>query len=95
MFGGLAIDESAKALAKGEETSPAVSTVEAVAMSMQATRGRRVERMAGVSKRRVDHIETMDGPEILNSVEKIEKLDKVARRTFGLGDTRLLAPMTR
>jgi hypothetical protein len=51
--------------------------------------------MAGVSKRRVDHIETMDGPEILNSVEKIEKLDKVARRTFGLGDTRLLAPMTR
>jgi hypothetical protein len=43
--------------------------------------------MANVSKRRVDHIETMDGPEILNSVEKIEKLDKVARRTFGLGDT--------
>ena len=42
--------------------------------------------MAGVSKRGVDHIETMDGPEILNSVEKIEKLDKVARQTFGLGD---------
>ena len=37
--------------------------------------------MAGVSKRGVDHIETMDGPEILNSVEKIEKLDKVSRRT--------------
>jgi type VI protein secretion system component VasA len=31
-----------------------------------ATRVRRVECMAGVSKRRVDHIETMDGPEILN-----------------------------
>ena len=69
-----------------EETSPTVFTVEAVAMSMQATRGRRVERMARISKRRVDHIEMMDGPEILNSVEKIEKLDKVARRTFGLGD---------
>jgi hypothetical protein len=26
----------------------------------------------------------MDGPEILNSVDQIEKLDKVARRTFGL-----------
>jgi hypothetical protein len=80
------LSESAKALAKRKETSPAVSTVEAVAMSMQQRRGRRVERMAGVSKRGVDHIETMDGPEILNSVEKIEKLDKVARRTFGLGD---------
>ena len=40
--------------------------------------------MAGVSERGVDHIETMDGPEILNSVDEIEKLDKVARRTFGL-----------
>jgi hypothetical protein len=35
-------------------------------MSMQQRVERRVERMAGVSKRRVDHIETMDGPEILN-----------------------------
>ena len=42
--------------------------------------------MAGVSERGVDHIETMDGPEILNSVDQIEKLDKVARRTFGLND---------
>jgi hypothetical protein len=47
---------------------------------------RHVERMAGVSERGVDHIETMDGPEILNSVDQIEKLDKVARRTFGLKD---------
>jgi len=28
----------------------------------------------------------MDGLEILNSVDEIEKLDKVARRTFGLND---------
>ena len=39
-------------------------------MSIQQRAERRVERMAGVSKRGVDHIETMDGPEILNSVEK-------------------------
>ena len=51
---------------KREEISPAVSTVEAVAMSMQQRAERRVERAAGVSKRGVDHIETMDGPEILN-----------------------------
>ena len=55
-------------------------------MSMQQRGDRHIERMAGVSERGVDHIETMDGPEILNSVDEIEKLDKVARRTFGLDD---------
>jgi hypothetical protein len=53
---------------------------------MQQRGERHVERMAGISERGVDHIETMDGPAILNSVDQIEKLDKVARRTFGLGD---------
>ena len=53
---------------------------------MQQRGERHVERIAGISERGVDHIETMDGPEILNSVDRIEKLDKVARRTFGLKD---------
>ena len=53
---------------------------------MQQRGERHLERMAGVSERGVDHIETMDGPGILNSVDQIEKLDKVARRTFGLND---------
>ena len=44
--------------------------------------------MAGVSERGVDHIETMGGPEILSSVDQIEKLDKVARRTFGISDVK-------
>ena len=78
--------QSAKALAKRQDASLAVTPVEAVAMSMQQRGERHVERIAGVSERAVDHIETMDGPEILNSVDQIEKLDKVARRTFGLGD---------
>jgi hypothetical protein len=55
-------------------------------MSMQKRGERHLERMAGVSERGVDHIETMNGPEILNSVDQIEKLDKVARRTFALAD---------
>ena len=63
--------QSAKALAKRED-AVAVTPLEAVALSMQ--------------QRGVDHIETMDGPGILNSVDEIEKLDKVARRTFGLKD---------
>ena len=75
---------NAKALAKREDASPAVTPVQAVAASMQQRGERHVERMAGVSERGVDHIETMNGPEILNSVDEIEKLDKVARRTFGL-----------
>jgi hypothetical protein len=78
--------QSAKALAKREDAKPAVSPVEAAAMSMQKRGERHVERMAGISERGVDHIETMDGPEILSSVDEIEKLDKVARRTFGLKD---------
>jgi hypothetical protein len=39
-----------------------------------------------VSERGVDHIETMDGHEILKSVDRIDKLDKIGRRTFGLDD---------
>jgi hypothetical protein len=78
--------QSAKALAKREDAALAVTPVEAVAMSIQQRGERHLNRMAGVSERGVDHIETMDGPEILNSVDQIEKLDKVARRTFGLND---------
>ena len=78
--------QNAKALVKREDASPAVTPVQAVAATMQQRGGRHLERMAGVSERGVDHIETMDGPEILNSVDQIEKLDKVARRTFGLND---------
>jgi hypothetical protein len=77
--------QNAKALAKRED-AVVVTPIEAVAMSMQQRGERHVERMAGVSERGVDHIETMDGPEILNSVDRIEKLDKVARRTYGLKD---------
>src|SRR6266513_1342069 len=78
--------QNAKALAKREDAVPAVTATEAVAITMQRRGERHVERMAGFSERGVDHVETMDGPDILNSVDQIEKLDKVARRTFGLND---------
>jgi hypothetical protein len=76
---------SAKALAKRED-APVVTPLKAVAMTMQQRAERHVERMAGVSERGVDHVETMDGPEILKSVDRIDKLDKIGRRTFGLED---------
>jgi hypothetical protein len=80
--------QNAKALAKREDSALAATPVQAVAATMQQRGERHVERMADVSERAVDHIEAMDGPEILNSVDQIEKLDRVARRTFGLNDAR-------
>src|SRR2546426_3472446 len=53
--------QNAKALAKREDVSPAVTPVQAVAASMQQRGERHLERMAGVSERGVDHIETLDG----------------------------------
>ena len=79
--------QSAKALAKREDSAPAVTAAEAVAVTMAQRGERHVERMAGVSERGVDHVETMDGHQILARVDQIEKLDKVARRTFGLDET--------
>ena len=72
----------------------AVTPVEAVAATLAERGQRHLKRMAGVSERGVDHIGTMDGPEILNSVDQIEKLDKVARRTFRLDDNPLPAGFT-
>jgi hypothetical protein len=80
---------SAKAPVKREDAVVA-TPVEAVAQwlcrGMRQRAERHAERMAGVSERAVDHIERMDGSRILRSIDEIEKLDKVARRTFRLDD---------
>jgi hypothetical protein len=86
--------QNAKALVKRENPAITVTPVEAVAATLAERDQRHLKRMAGVSERGVDHIETMDGPEILNSVDQIEKLDKVARRTFRLDDNPLPAGFT-
>ena len=85
--------QSAKALAKREDAFVA-TPVEAVALSMQQRGERHIERMAGISERGVDHIETMDGSGILRSINEIEKLDKVARRTHRLDDTQPIGQIT-
>jgi hypothetical protein len=85
--------QSAKALSKREHASE-VSPVKAAAMSMQQRGQRHIERMAGISERCVDHIETLHGPEILKSVDRIEKLDKIARRNFGLDDIQQTGGLT-
>jgi hypothetical protein len=44
------------------------------------------ERVAGVSERVVGHVESMDPDEILNRSAQFEKIDTIARRTFGLNE---------
>ena len=79
--------QNAKALAVRPAESPTVTPTAAAAMTMQARGERHVERMAGVTERGVAHVEGLDGGTILDRVDAIEKLDKIARRTFGLNDS--------
>jgi len=76
--------QNAKALAKRDDMSLAVN--EAVAVTMQQRGQRHVERMAGVTEKVLPHLEGMEPNEILLRVDQVEKLDKVARRTFGLNN---------
>jgi uncharacterized protein YjcR len=76
--------ESAKALTKREDASLAFAAVQAAAMSMQQRGERHVERMAGLSEKVVMHVEAFEPDVILEKIDKVEKADRVARRTFGL-----------
>ena len=42
--------------------------------------------MASVSERVVGHVESMDPDEILSRSAQFEKIDTIARQTFGLND---------
>jgi hypothetical protein len=79
--------QSAKSLIKREDTSPSATPLEAVSASMQQRGARHLGRMANIVEKTVPHVEAMEPGAILDRVEDIEKLDKVARRTFGLSDT--------
>ena len=78
--------QNAKALAKREDVSPAVTTAEAVAITMQQRGQRHIERMAGVTEKVVEHVESLEPGVILDQIDKVEKADRVARRAFGLSD---------
>jgi hypothetical protein len=40
--------------------------------------------MAGVSEKVVTHVETLEPDTVLNRVNDVEKLDRIARRSYGL-----------
>jgi hypothetical protein len=76
--------QSAKAFTKREDAPPAVTPVQAVAMSIRQRGERHVERMAGLSEKVVTHVKALEPDVILEKIDKVEKADRVARRTFGL-----------
>jgi hypothetical protein len=60
--------------------------MQSIAAVMQERGQRYRERVAGVSERVVGHVESMDPEEILSRSAQFEKIDTIARRTFGLDD---------
>jgi len=78
--------QTAKAFVKREEASLAITPVQAVAMSMQQRGERHLGRMANIVEKTMPHVEAMEPGAILDRVDDVEKLDKVARRTFGISD---------
>jgi hypothetical protein len=76
--------QSIKALAKRDDTATAVTPFQAASASMQQRGERHIGRMAGIVERGTGHVAAMDGGGILDRIDEVEKLDKVARRTFGL-----------
>ena len=61
--------------------TPSRASVVAV---MQERGERYREQMAGVSEKVAGHLESMEADEILSHSSQVEKIDTVARRTFGL-----------
>ncbi len=80
--------QNAKALAKHEDAPPAVSPVEAVAISMQQRGERHVGRMANIVEKTVPHVEAMEPGAILDRIDDVETLDKIGRRAFGISDAK-------
>jgi hypothetical protein len=79
--------QSIKALAKREDTSPAVAPFEAASASIQQRGERHVGRMANIVEKTLPHVEAMQPGAILDCIDDVDTLDKVARRTFGLDET--------
>lgn len=64
----------------------AISPMQSAAVSLQERGRRHIERMATISERGVEHGERLDGAGVLDRIEDLDRLDRLARRTFGLGE---------
>ena len=66
--------------------SNAITPMQSIAAVMQERGERYRERVASVSERVIGHVEAMHPDEILNRSAQFEKIDTIARRTFGLNE---------
>jgi hypothetical protein len=64
----------------------AITPFEAASATMQQRGERHLGRMANIVEKTIPHVEAMEPGAILDRVDDVEKLDKVARRTFGISD---------
>jgi len=71
----------------GPVQSTAITPMQSVALTMQQRGRRHFERMASVSDKAVSHVETLEPGTILDRVDDVEQLDRIARRTYGLNET--------
>jgi len=78
--------ENAKALAKRDDVAKVVTPFEAASATMQQRGERHLGRMANIVEKTIPHVEAMEPGAILDRVDDVEKLDRVARRTFGISD---------
>ena len=83
--------DNAKALVKREEAAKVVTPFEAASATMQQRGERHLGRMANIVEKTVPHVEALEPGAILDRVDDVEKLAKVARRTFGISETGLPA----
>ena len=67
--------------------STAITPMQSVVATMQQRGRRHLERMAGVSEKVVSHVESLAPAVILDRVDDVEKLDRIARRTYELDAT--------
>jgi hypothetical protein len=77
--------ELAKQIVKSDAIN-AITPMQSVAAVMEERGERYRERIAGVSEKVVGHVERLPADEILTRSAQLEKIDTVARRTFGLND---------
>jgi hypothetical protein len=66
--------------------SNAITPLQSIAAVMEERGQHYRERIAGVSEKVIGHVEAMHPDEILTRSAQFEKIDTIARRTFGLNE---------
>ena len=77
---------NAKTLATRPAEPPGTTPTEAAAMSIQERGERHISRVAGLTENLLTTFERLPEAEQLHIVDKLDTVDKIGRRTYGLND---------